>query len=309
MAPRALSLRRRSGPGSEPQDERYTSARRPTTTAVTRDPVCGMTVDMEKTAHSIVHDGREFGFCSAGCKTKFDRRAGEVPHRHRSGVRHDRGPGHGQADAASTRARATISAREGCQKKFEAEPAEVSEPEPFDPAAGPPAAGRATPMHGITMAHRRRRPRLPGAKWTCPMHPEIVKDGPGDCPICGMALEPMVAVARRRPEPGAGRFHPPLLGQRGAARAAARSSPWAPMLGLPVEQWIGEPLAAGSGAGAGDPGGAVGGAAVLPARSGIRCVNRSPNMWTLIGLGVGAAYLFSVVAVLFPQLFPMEHAP
>jgi Cu+-exporting ATPase len=136
------------------------------------------------------------------------------------------------------------------------------------------------------------------------MHPEIVRDGPGDCPICGMALEPM------RPVPGDVR-NPELFDfTRRFWVSAALSLPllvigMGDMVGLPVKQWIGEPLAAYIELVLATP--VVLWAALPFFRRFWRSLrNRSPNMWTLIGLGVGAAYLFSAGVVLFPQLFPMS---
>ena len=66
-----------------------------------------------------------------------------------------------------------------------------------------------------------------GTQYTCPMHPEIVRDKPGSCPICGMALEPMgVPTGDEGPEPGADRFHPALLGERRRCPSRCWSSPW-----------------------------------------------------------------------------------
>lgn len=136
------------------------------------------------------------------------------------------------------------------------------------------------------------------------MHPEIVKDGPGDCPICGMALEPMVASLDDGPNPELIDF------TRRLWVSAALSIPililaMGGMVGIPVREWIGEGLSGWLELILATP-------VVLWAawpffrRFWNSLVNRSPNMWTLIGLGVGAAYLFSVVAVLFPGIFPMS---
>ena len=143
-----------------------------------------------------------------------------------------------------------------------------------------------------------------GTKYTCPMHPEIVRDAPGDCPICGMALEPMgVPAADEGPNPelvdfkrrfwiGAVLTVPllaltmgPLIGL-GAIREplGERMALWVELaLGTPVILWTGWPLL------------------VRGAKS---IVNRNLNMFTLIAMGVGAAYLFSLVAVLAPGIFP-----
>ena len=147
-------------------------------------------------------------------------------------------------------------------------------------------------------------PAAPGTRYTCPMHPEIVRDAPGDCPICGMALEPMGAPALDEgPNPelvdftrrfwiGAAFTLPLLLltmGQfvgLGFIRDALgeRNALWTEfVLGTPVVLWAGWPFFV----------------------RGVKSVaNRSLNMFTLIAMGVGAAYLFSVVAVLLPDIFP-----
>jgi Cu+-exporting ATPase len=143
-----------------------------------------------------------------------------------------------------------------------------------------------------------------GVKYTCPMHPEIVRDAPGECPICGMTLEPMgVPAADEGPNPelvdfkrrfwiGAVLTVPLLLLTMGPLVGLGfvrdifgeRATLWIELiLGTPVILWAGWPFFV----------------------RGVKSViNRSLNMFTLIGMGVGAAYLFSVVAVLVPGIFP-----
>ncbi|HRL74720.1 heavy metal translocating P-type ATPase [Accumulibacter sp.] len=163
----------------------------------------------------------------------------------------------------------------------------------------------ADPAHYLTGAHKKQAPSVPaGTQYTCPMHPEIVRDAPGDCPKCGMALEPMgvptgdegpnpeLVDFRRRFSIGAVLTVPllvltmgPFLGL-GFVRDALgeRTALWIEfLLATPVVLWAGWPFF------------------VRGVKS---VVNRSLNMFTLIGLGVGAAYLFSVVALLAPGLFP-----
>ncbi|HWS12152.1 MAG TPA: heavy metal translocating P-type ATPase [Rhodocyclaceae bacterium] len=144
-----------------------------------------------------------------------------------------------------------------------------------------------------------------GIVYTCPMHPQVRQPAPGNCPICGMALEPLAPIAKARPSPspelrdmtrrtliGAVLTLPLLVLAMGAhlpAVGAFAHSPRAPwvelLLATPVVLWGGWPFF-------------VRGLASLK--------NRSLNMFTLIGLGTGAAYVYSVVAVLAPQLFPPE---
>jgi Cu+-exporting ATPase len=153
----------------------------------------------------------------------------------------------------------------------------------------------------------RKKPDKPlpkGTQYTCPMHPEIVRDEPGDCPICGMALEPKgVPTGEEGPNPELIDFTRrfwvgtvltvplllltmgPLVGL-GFIRETIGERPalWIELvLGTPVILWAGWPFF------------------VRGVKS---VVNRSLNMFTLIGMGVGAAYLFSFVAVLAPEIFP-----
>ncbi|MBP6606387.1 MAG: cadmium-translocating P-type ATPase [Nitrospira sp.] len=165
-----------------------------------------------------------------------------------------------------------------CQGKFETDQARYLAPEIGQPSTEPAL--------------------LPGTEYTCPMHPEIRQIGPGTCPKCGMTLEPVMPGLEDEDNPelvdfrrrfwwtlpltvivtaiamSGGVFDPML----GAAR------PWVELaLATPVVLWSGWPFF-------------------------VRCAqsigNRSPNMWTLIGLGVGAAYLYSVVATVAPEVFP-----
>ena len=133
---------------------------------VVRDPVCGMTVDPDAGKPALTHGDRDFHFCSSGCKAKFeaspdayveakDPVCGMTVQRASAKhfFRHD-GTGHYFCSA-------------GCKQKFEAAP---------DKYIG---------------ARKPEPPAPKGTQYTCPMHPEIVRDKPSSCPICGMALEPM----------------------------------------------------------------------------------------------------------------------
>ena len=251
--------------------------------AVTRDPVCGMTVDPEKTAHHAEHDGRAFHFCSGGCKTRFEADPGAYLTA--------KDPVCGMTvDRASARFMSKHEGQRyyfcsgGCQTKFDADPGA------YLSGAAQAAAAEAAPA---------------GAKWTCPMHPQIIQDGPGDCPICGMALEPMIpAGAGDAPNPELVDFTKRLWISAGLALTLLIIG-MGGMLGLPIREWIGEPLVGWLELALATP--IVLWAAIPFFRrfwNSLR--NRSPNMWTLIGLGVGAAYLYSAVAVIFPDLFPMS---
>jgi Cu+-exporting ATPase len=170
----------------------------------------------------------------------------------------------------------------GCVEKFRANPAEFIKPRPEQ------ARGAPTAVHT--------------QEYTCPMHPQVRQIGPGSCPICGMALEPATATLDEHPNEelidmsrrfwvsaaltapllllAMGEYFPGPLARVGAA-------PWFPWLGLafatPVVIW---------------------GAWPFFVRGWMSVVNRSLNMFTLIALGVSVAYIYSVVATVFPGWFP-----
>jgi P-type Cu+ transporter len=191
------------------------------------DPVCGMTVK-PGSPHHANHDGLEYRFCSAGCRTKFV-----------------------------------------------ADPAKYLSPASAEPVSA-----------------------LPGTQYTCPMHPEIVRDVPGTCPLCGMALEPMMPSLDDEENPELIDFRRrfwwtlPLsllvlaLGMWGHRLDVlpTETRTWLELLlTVPIVLWAGWPFFQ---------------------RWAQSLANRSPNMWTLIGTGVGAAFGYSVVATVAPDLFP-----
>ena len=149
----------------------------------------------------------------------------------------------------------------------------------------------------------------PGTEYTCPMHPEIIRDKPGNCPICGMALEPRIASLEKEENPEltemTRRFWVsviltvPLLliamsdlvpGNPLERIVSTRALGWIQfVLATPVVVWGGWPFFV---------------------RGWQSIVNRSLNMFTLIGLGVSVAYIFSLIAKLFPEIFPLSlHDP
>ena len=247
--------------------------------AVLRDPVCGMTVDPSAGKPSLEHGGHRYHFCSASCRDKFQ----ATPDKFVSA----KDPVCGMDVARDTakhflkhEGAGTYFCSSTCEGKFTAEPAKY--------LSGKPAAA----------------PAPTGTQYTCPMHPEIVRDKPGSCPKCGMALEPMMPGTDDGPNPELVDFTRRFL------VSAVLSIPllviaMGPMVGLPVRDWIGEPLASWLELALATP--VVLWAALPFFHRGLDSFrNRSPNMWTLISLGVGAAYVYSVVATLFPDLFPHQ---
>jgi len=140
-------------------------------------------------------------------------------------------------------------------------------------------------------------PPVPGARYTCPMHPEVVRDGPGDCPLCGMALEPLEITAEEEESAE-------LLDMRRRFRVSAlltlpvftiaMSEMWRPLHG-PLWIWLQLALATPVVLWGGWP---------FFARGWASLHTRHLNMFTLIALGTGAAYGYSLVAALAPGLFP-----
>jgi len=141
-------------------------------------------------------------------------------------------------------------------------------------------------------------PAPPGTSYTCPMHPDIVQDHPGNCPLCGMALEPMLPSLDEGENPELTDFRRrfwwtlPLSAAvmalamfgHGIEALSASTRTWLELaLSAPVVLWAGAPF-------------------FQRWAQSIR--NRSPNMWTLIGTGIGAAFGYSVAATFVPHWFP-----
>ena len=186
-----------------------------------------------------------------------------------------------------------------CREKFLADPEKY-----IAPAVAPSPTAHA---HAHAHAHMEAAPPAPprpapaGSKWTCPMHPEIVRDGPGDCPICGMSLEPMAATG----EEDNHELHSmtrrlwvsavltlPLF-----ALSMGEMAGWHPPLASGPLAWLQLAIATPVVLGAGWP---------FLARGVASVKNRSPNMWTLIALGTTVAWGFSVFATLAPHALPPD---
>ena len=244
-----------------------------------RDPVCGMEVTPTSDAPELDYQGRRYRFCAEACLGKF---AADP-----TGYLESKDPVCGMVvDRGSARSFARHAGQsfffcsERCRTRFEADPGAYLGP---SPEPGPVTAPE-------------------GTRYTCPMDPEVVRDVPGDCPVCGMALEPMLPAPAAGPGPELVdfrrrlRFGAPLglallvlemgshLGLPFQAWLGAHVHVWLQLvLATPVVVWIAGPFFR---------------------RGWASLVNRSPNMWTLIALGAGASYAFSVAAVLAPGLFP-----
>jgi len=137
--------------------------------------------------------------------------------------------------------------------------------------------------------------------YTCPMHPEIIRSGPDSCPICGMALEPVVATGHEKNEELENFIR--RLWISAIAAVPLVTLTMGPLIGLPIRGWIGEQIAVYAEFILATP-------IVLWAawpflvRGWTSIKTMQPNMWTLILLGVGAAYIYSLVATFLPGVFP-----
>ena len=240
-----------------------------TTNAEVLDPVCGMTISPDDAVGQVDQKGTTYHFCSESCLEQF---------------------------------RANPDAFIGARPMAPRTPADMEREYtcPMDPEVRQKGPG-ACPKCGMALEPVDVAP-ITKVEWTCPMHPEIVRDAPGSCPICGMALEPRtVTLEEKNPELDdmTRRFRwsamitAPML-----AFMASEFLPGQPLqhmlphgwlnwvlfiMATPVVMWGGWPFFV---------------------RGWASIANRHLNMFTLIGLGVGAAYAYSVVATLAPGLFP-----
>jgi Cu+-exporting ATPase len=271
------------------------------------DPVCGMTVKPESPHHYHYH-GSEYRFCSAKCVAKFQANPEQYLFR-------DPVCGMTVKPDSSLRhvhdGKTYMFCSQKCQAKFSADPGQYLHPPekeaapvaegtiytcPMDPEVRQSRPG-ACPKCGMAL-----EPETPLAatrvEYTCPMHPEIVRGEPGSCPICGMALEPRNVPAEE---------------DNAELRDMTRRFWFSVALALPVFvlamggdmlslpfsmhvlQWLEFALATPVVVWAGWP---------LFQRGWASLVNRHLNMFTLIGLGVGVAWTYSLVALLLPGIFP-----
>ncbi len=253
-----------------------------------KDPVCGMSVDPTNAAATVIHGGRTYAFCSRGCSEKFK----SDPEKYLS-LPPTAVPQHPGPPPVATESSSALGARR--EPKSEKRGSYVC---PMDPEVRQDHPG-ACPKCGMAL-----EPDVPIAagktQWTCPMHPEIVRDSPGACPICGMALEPMTAPAAEEENPElrqmTRRFWTSvLLGVPLVALAMLRMGPLMHVLSPRLATWIEFALATPVVLWCGWPFFERGWASVK---------FRSPNMFTLIAMGVGVAYIYSAVATLLPRIFP-----
>lgn len=255
-----------------------------------KDPVCNMNVDPARAAGSAEYKGQTYYFCSQGCVKRFN------------------------ADPEKYLAPRTPTSQPANSQMVQIGGIRPLKPT-VEPAAKQQAAGKGTVTYVCPMDPEVRESKSGACpkcgmalepetvEYTCPMHPEIVRNSPGNCPICGMALEPRVAAGvhaeddlelrsmQRRLWVGIALSVPLLAISMGgmAAGSPLHNVPagwmeWLQlMLATPVVLWGGWPFFQ---------------------RGWASLVNRHLNMFTLIAMGTGTAYLFSLIATLAPGIFP-----
>lgn len=241
------------------------------------DPVCGMSVSPDSAAGSFEYKGQTYYFCSNHCRQKFQ----DAPEQYIAPKR--------------------IASSAAEEKTQELLPTSSDYTCPMHPevrqstASSCPKCGMA--LEPVTVSAPKEK-----IEYTCPMHPQIVRDAPGFCPICGMALEPRTVTLeeengelrdmKRRFWVSTALTLPLFLlamsefipGDPVRTFLGGRATAWISLaLASPVVLWGGWPFFV---------------------RGWFSVVNRSLNMFTLIGLGVAVAYVYSVTATLFPQIFP-----
>ncbi len=241
------------------------------------DPICGMEVDPQDAAGKSEYRGQTYYFCNPLCLERFEAEPGKYVD----------AEGNRQAAATAAAAEPVRGAMYTC---------------PMDPEVQLPGPA-ACPKCGMALEPMIAALPLTKTQYVCPMHPEVVRDEPGACPICGMALEPRTITLEEEKNPELEDmtrrfwfsvvFSVPVLffamsdlipGQPVQEMLSHRTLIWLQfVLSTPVVLWAGWPFFQ---------------------RGWASVVNRSLNMFTLIAVGVGTAYLYSVVATLFPWLFP-----
>jgi len=252
----------------------HRSAHAADATPVTTDPVCGMTVRPDG-QHRLSYQGKIYLFCSGGCLAKFQ----AAPERYLPAAS-------GTPPAPPPRSVQPITAASAYTCPMHPE---VQQPGP----GSCPDCGMALEPMGVAGLETR-------TDYTCPMHPEVVRSEPGTCPICGMALEPRSVVIEednpeladmtRRFRVGLGLAVPvfviAMLSDVADLTGASLMRWMQPLqlaLATPVVMWAGWPFFQ---------------------RGWYSLVHRRLNMFTLIALGVGVAWIYSTIATLSPGLFP-----
>jgi Cu+-exporting ATPase len=236
------------------------------------DPICGMTVD-EATALNAERDGQTVYFCSEHCRQKF------------LGVEPKEEP-------------QTIPHRNLAPQRLTAE--KYTCPKHPDVLSEKPGS---CPKCGMALELARPAAQKQKIIYTCPMHLQIEQEGPGQCPICGMALEPKTVQPEDKEDDSELRSMTLRFWVSAALTVPVLLMSMLPMIGVPVDHWLGSTLFLWLQLLLSTPVVLWGGWPFF-GRGWYSIVTRNLNMFTLIAIGTGAAYLYSLVAVLVPSLIP-----
>lgn len=235
------------------------------------DPVCGMTVQADRAAGTYDYNGQRYYFCSTSCQQKF---------------RADPAKNLRQTAPPPTTPAGSAGVEYTC---------------PMDPEVQQLGPGNC-PKCGMALEPAVPTAPLTRVEYTCPMHPEIVRSEPGSCPICGMALEPREITGDE--------VNPELVDM--TRRFWVSVALTIPILAFmvsemlpshPLKHWLGSGVSLWTQFALASPVVLWGGWPFFH-RGWLSIKNRSLNMFTLIALGTGAAYGYSVFALLFPQAIP-----
>lgn len=282
-----------------------------------KDPVCGMTVD-ESNAISIEHDGQTVYFCSAHCRDKFVanlapealEKGTAATNRNSESCHHDTATDHQESDAAKTCCHHEHAHEHEHHDHEHHDHGSSSDVHPTKAWYCPMCPGVESdtpgdcPKCGMKLERNPSAPAATKTIYTCPMHPEIERDEPGDCPICGMPLEPKTVTLddddheeaelrdmSRRFWFGLALTVPVFLiamsemvGLDLTRWVSPHALGWVQLiLATPVVLWSGWPFFV---------------------RGWRSIVTMNLNMFTLIAIGTGAAYIYSIIAVVAPNIFP-----
>ena len=244
-----------------------------------QDPVCGMHVDPKSAKGHASYAGTEYYFCCPHCQTRFEQNPSQYLGR-------------------ETRPLASVNNSVQIGGAPAASPKSIEYTCPMDPEVRQLGPG-VCPKCGMALEPASFQPPSRPIEYTCPMHPQIVRSEPGSCPICGMALEPReITLEESNPE---------LINmQRRFWVSAALTTPLLLMMVLsffPSAHWLSNISRGWIEFALATPVVLWGGWPFFE-RGWASVINRHLNMFTLIALGTGASYLFSVVAVLFPAAIP-----
>ena len=245
------------------------------------DPVCGMTVDPASAAASHEHGGKRYYFCCEHCLEKF------------------------RADPAKF-LKPALTQRRPLAPSPAATPPQAAQRGsyicPMDPEVREPGPGPC-PKCGMALEPLVTGAPAPRTEYTCPMHPEIVQAEPGSCPLCGMALEPRSVSLEEAENPELVDMTRRFWVSTALALPVLLLAMGEMIPGQPLEQMISRALGGWLQFILATPVVLWGGWPFFQ-RGWASVVNRNPNMFTLIAMGTGTAYIYSVLATLAPGIFP-----